>query len=213
MTQQPEASPASSGVGEIECEDRDSFGWIASPVAIVNWQRVASTPTPWYPRLSFRTFWLSPFTIFTIFDEFRENRENREGWRYNFDYSAKLSGSVNTRPTRAPATSDDPGYSIDSFPQLFTVFALHRIGESRFSWFHDFHEFHEFHEFQTKIVKIVKTREPHGQTLRQSNSNSFTVFSFQWPRALLDGQCITGRSFYFGRRVDSPRATLRFSRF
>ena len=76
-----------------------------------------------------------------------------------------------------------------------------------------FSRFHDFHEFQTKIVKIVKTREPHGQTLRQSNSNSFTVFSFQWPRALLDQQCITGRPFDFGRRVDSPRATLRFSRF
>ena len=76
-----------------------------------------------------------------------------------------------------------------------------------------FSRFHDFHEFQTKIVKIVKTREPHGQTLRQSNSNSFTVFSFQWPRALLDEQRITGRPFDFGRRVDSPRATLRFSRF
>ena len=59
----------------------------------------------------------------------------------------------------------------------------------------------------------MKTREPHGQTLRQSNSNSFTVFSFQWLRALLDQQCITGRPFDFGRRIDSPRATLRFSRF
>ena len=151
LTWQPGASPASSGVGEIEGQDRDSFGWIARPAAFVNWQRSVSTSTLGRPRLIFRKFSLSPFTIFTIFTNFVKIVKIVKCTHQSYVFHLKLSGSINTQPTRARGTANDTQIVLTVFPNSSPFLRYTGSGN------HDFHDLTIFTNFTNFTIFIRKS--------------------------------------------------------